>query len=183
MRLFAVIGVLLFAAAAQAQQKASLPKALVTEAFRKAECDVEIDEVIKDLEYAGDLSGGLKLVEVSCWRAAYNFGSILFAVDPKDPAKARLLRFRTVGEGGKLKDTYQLSSPSYDDKEKKLGSAHKGRGVGDCGSVGEWRWRGKEFVLTRYWNKDECDGEPFDNEDQTDKYLVYPKKQTPQKKK
>jgi hypothetical protein len=182
MRSLAVLGFLFFAVPAQAQQTISLPKPLVAEAFKKADCDVEIDEVIKDLEYAGDLSGGLKLVEISCWRAAYNFGSILFAVNPKDPAKARLLQFKTLGEGGKFIDTYQLSSPSYDEKTKKLGSAHKGRGVGDCGSVGEWRWRGKDFVLTRYWNKDECDGEPFDNDDQPDKYLVYPKK-APQKKK
>lgn len=182
MRLLAVLGALFFAGPAQAQQTVSLPKTLVAEAFKKADCDIAIDEVIKDLEYIGDLSGGLKLVEVYCWRAAYNFGSILFAVNPKEPGKARLLRFKTLGEGGKLIDTYQLSSPSYDEKAKKLGSAHKGRGVGDCGSVGEWRWRGKDFVLTRYWNKEDCDGEPFDNEDQPEKYLVYPKKPAPQKK-
>ena len=182
MRFLAVLGVFSFAAAAQAQQTILLPKPLVAEAFKKADCSVEIDEVIKDLEYLGNLSGEMKLVEVYCWRAAYNFGSILFAVNPKEPAKARLLRFKTLGECGKLIDTYQLSSPSYDEKTKKLGSAHKGRGVGDCGSIGEWRWRGKDFVLTRYWNKDECDGEPFDSEDQLDKYLVYPPKQTQKKK-
>jgi hypothetical protein len=183
MRLAAILGILLVSMTAQAQQTISLPKTLVADAFKKAECDVEIDEVIKDLEIGGELSGGLKIVEVSCWRAAYNFGSILFAVNPKEPAQARLLRFKTLGEGGKLIDTYQLSSPSYDVKTKKLGTAHKGRGVGDCGSVGEWRWRGKDFVLTRYWNKDECDGEPFfDDENHPEKYLVYPKKQQQKKK-
>lgn len=182
MRLLAVLGLMLFATPSQAQQ-VSLPKPLIADAFKKADCDVEIDEVIKDLEYTGDLSGGLKLVEVPCWRAAYNFGSILFAVNPKEPAKARLLRFKTLGEGGKLIDTYQLSSPSYDEKTKKLGSAHKGRSVGDCGSVGEWYWRARDFTLTRYWNKDECNGEPFDSEDQPGKYLVYPPKQTPRKSK
>lgn len=183
MRLVAALGVLLFAASAQAQQTISLPKPLVADAFKKADCDVEIDEVIKDLEFAGDLTAGLKLVEVSCWRAAYNFGSILFAVNPKEPAKARLLRFKTLGEGGKLIDTYQLSSPSYDEKTKRLGSAHKGRGIGDCGSVGEWQWRGKDFVLTRSWNKDECDGESFEVDELPDRYLVYPPKQKQQKKK
>lgn len=182
MRAFLALGLFLMASAAQAQ-KVSLPRPLVTEAFKKADCSVEIDEAIKDLEFTGDLSAGLKLVEVPCWRAAYNFGSILFAVNAKNPTQVRLLRFKTLGEGGKLIDTYQLSSPFYDEKTKKLGSAHKGRGVGDCGSVGEWRWNGKDFTLTRYWNKDDCDGEPFDTEELPDRWLVYPAKQTQPKKK
>jgi hypothetical protein len=186
MRVPLFLGFAFFATVAHAQapsQSLSLPKGLVADAFKKADCSVEIDEVINDLEPLGELSGGLKLVEVYCWRAAYNFGSILFAVNPKEPAKARLLRFKTLGEKNRLIDTFQLSSPSYDEKTKLLGSSHKGRGVGDCGTVGEWRWGGKDFVLARYWNKDECDGEPFDNEDQPDRWLVYPKKkQEPQKK-
>lgn len=184
MRALLVFGFVIVASAAQAQAPALpvvLPKALVAESFKKADCQIEIDEAIKDLETIGELSAGLHLVEIYCWRAAYNFGSILFAVDPKEPAKARLLRFKTLGEKGKLIDTYQLSSPSYDEKTKKLGSAHKGRGVGDCGSVGEWHWRGKDFVLTRYWNKDACDGEPFDNEELPDRWLVYPPKQSKKK--
>jgi hypothetical protein len=182
MRFLFALGLIFLISPSQAQT-ISLPRQLVAEAFKKADCDVEIGEAIKDLEFAGELSGGLKLVEVSCWRAAYNFGSILFAVDPKEPSKARLLRFKTLGEKNRLIDTYQLSSPSYDEKTKKLGSAHKGRGVGDCGSIGEWRWRGKDFVLTRYWNKNECDNEPFFDElDPLKKYLVYPPKQQQKKK-
>jgi hypothetical protein len=180
MRALILLGAMRLASSSQAQNIV-LPKSLVADAFKKADCQIDLDEAVKDLESIGELNGGLKLVEVYCWRAAYNFGSILFAVNPKEPAKARLLRFKTLGEKGRLIDTYQLSSPSYDENTKKLGSAHKGRGVGDCGSVGEWHWRGKDFVLTRYWNKDECDGEPFDNEDQPDKYLVYPPKQKQKK--
>jgi hypothetical protein len=179
MRLLAIVIFCLFASSALAQQKVVLPRALVADAFKKAECDVGLDEALKDLEAAGDLSDGLKLVEVSCWRAAYNFGSILFAFEPSAPDKARLLSIRTLGEKNKLISTYQLSSPSYDEKTKTLSSFHKGRGVGDCGSSGEWRWNGKDFELKRYWNKDECDGQPFDVEEQPARWLVYP----PRKKK
>jgi hypothetical protein len=172
-----------FAATVAQAQTVSLPKSLVTDAFKQADCEVEINDAIKQLEFAGELSGGLKLVEVLCWRAAYNFGSILFAVNPKEPENARLLRFKTIGEKSKLIDTYQLSSPSYDEKTKLLSSFHKGRGVGDCGSSGQWRWSGTDFTLTRYWNKDKCDGELFDTDEHPAKYLVYPPKQAPQKKK
>lgn len=179
MRLILILLVALFAQPAFAQQKVQLSKALVEDAFKKAECEVELDEAIKDLETAGELSGGLKLVEVYCWRAAYNFGSILFTLDPAAPEKARLLSFQTLGAKNNLISTYQLSSPGYDEKTKILSSFHKGRGVGDCGSSGEWRWNGKDFELKRYWNKDECDGQPFDVEEQPARYLVYP----PRKKK
>ena len=37
-----------------------------------------------------------------------------------------------------------------------------GRGVGDCGEIGDWRWTGKNFKLTGYWNKADCDGKVFD---------------------
>jgi hypothetical protein len=56
-------------------------------------------------------------------------------------------------------------------------SFHKGRGVGDCGDIGEWRWNGKDFVLRIFWRKADCDGEPFEAEgsdDAPDKWRVYP---------
>jgi hypothetical protein len=179
MRFILILLAACLAQSVSAQEKVQLPKALVEDAFKKAECEVELDEAIRDLESAGELSGGLKLVEVACWRAAYNFGSILFALDSAAPEKARLLEFRTLGEKNKLISTHQLSSPGYNEKTKILSSFHKGRGVGDCGSSGEWRWTGKDFELKRYWNKDKCDGQPFEVDEQPTRYLVYP----PRKKK
>jgi len=172
----------LFSFSAQAQTF-SLPKAVAEDAYQKAECDNELDEKNKDLEFAGDLGRGLKLVELSCWSAAYNFGSIFFAVDPAKIAGARLLQFQTMGEGNKLVQTYQLSNPAYDEKKKVMESFHKGRGIGDCGTAANWRWNGKDFVLVRYWSKDDCDGEPFFDElEPISKYLIYPPKRGAQKK-
>src|SRR5450755_1218645 len=68
-----------------------IPFPVVHSAFKKAECTIELqDEERTEVE---DLGGGLKIVEIYCWRAAYQAGSIFLAVDPKAPAKARLLRF------------------------------------------------------------------------------------------
>jgi len=183
MRLLALSILLLFSSSAQAQ-KFSLPKAVAEQAYEKAECDNELEEKNKDLEFAGDLGGGLKLIELSCWSAAYNFGSIFFAADPADLSKARLLQFRTVGPKRQVEETYQIANPAYDEKTKMLESFNKGRGVGDCGTAGEWLWNGKEFVLARYWIKNDCDSKPFfDNEKPLARFLVYPSKQAPQKKK
>src|SRR5262245_19330261 len=76
--------------------------------WKQAECSVELkDEKERDGE---DLGNGLKLVEVYCWRAAYQAGSILFAVDPKKPDDARLLRFQTWN-GKKFEPTFSLTDP------------------------------------------------------------------------
>jgi hypothetical protein len=185
MRLLAFFALILFLLPAQTHaQTVQLPKPVVAAAFVKAECDNEIDEVNKELEFAGALSGRLKLLEVSCWRAAYNFGSIFFAVDPENLAGARLLQFQTLGEGNRLVPTHQLSNPAYDEKKKVLESFHKGRGIGDCGTAANWRWNGKDFALVRYWSKDDCDGEPFfDDLEPNSKYLVYPPRQPLEKRK
>lgn len=183
MRLFVFLACIFFSLSAQAQTF-SLPRALAADAFEKAECDNELDEVNKDLEFSGELSDGLKLIELSCWRAAYNFGSIFFAADPADLSKARLLEFRRLDPDRKIERTFQITNPSYDEKKKTLESFNKGRGIGDCGTAGEWRWNGKEFVLARYWIKNDCDEKPFfDGEKPLPRFLVYPPKRMPQKKK
>jgi len=151
-----------------------LPRAVIASSLKTADCELPIG---KATEFdPQDLSGGLKLVQVSCWSAAYNFGAILFAVDPKARDKARLLRFQTVNDERKLETVYSLTLPQFDPKRKILSTYHKGRGVGDCGEIGEWHWSGKDFKLTGYWNKANCDGKAFDAETLNPKWRVYPPK-------
>ena len=91
--------------------------------WKQAECSVELkDEKERDGE---DLGGGLKLVEVYCWRAAYQAGSILFAVDPKKPDEARLLRFQTWN-GKRFEPALSLTDPSYDPKRRSSAAPTRG---------------------------------------------------------
>lgn len=172
MRALLAIGCLLAAAQTTAVAKDTyLPREVIAAGLKQADCEVPLDEVT-ELD-PDDLGGGLKLVAVSCWRAAYNFGSILFAVDPKARDKARLLQFKMV-DNKKLTTTYSIDLPDFDAKKKTLSSYHKGRGVGDCGSIGEWRWTGQDFKLTGFWSKDDCDGKVFDTGARDKKWRVYP---------
>ena len=149
-----------------------IPKDVIEAGWKKAECSVDLKE-IGDEQEALALTGKLKLVEIYCWRAAYQAGSIYFIVEPAAPDKAQLMRFPIWSIKKKRLDwSYSLSNPDYDPKTKKLGMAHKGRGAADCGVAGSWKWTGKEFRLIGYWNKEECDGEPFDDDDK--KWRVYP---------
>ena len=158
------------ASTTQAEETPAVPPKLIERALQVPECSVTPKEAADSVETAS-LGGRLKLVTVSCWRAAYNFGSVLFVLDPAAPDKARLLSFQIYSQK-KFVKTHQLSNADYDEKTRTLGSFHKGRGVGDCGSIGEWKWTGANFKLTGYWYKEDCDGEPFDSDDK--KWRVYP---------
>jgi hypothetical protein len=163
--------VLIAAAALARADTVKIPKDVLEAGWKKAECTVDLKEAGDEQEGLA-LSGRLQLVEVYCWRAAYQAGSIFFVVDPEAPAKAQLVRFPIWStEKRRLDWSYALSNPDYDPETKKLGMGHKGRGMGDCGVVGSWKWTGKEFQLTGYWSKPNCDGKPFD-EDR--RWQVYP---------
>ena len=157
------------AAAAVTAQAGVLPRAQLAAGLKTAGCELPIEQSITAVTEAS-LGGGLSLVEVPCWAAAYNFGSILFVVDARAPAKARLLSLRTWS-GGALSETYDLTLPQFDPSTRVLRSYHKGRGVGDCGESGQWLWTGSRFKLTGYWNKPDCDGKVFTR---AAKWRVYP---------
>jgi hypothetical protein len=163
-------------ATASAETKApKIPNAVLTAAMKKGDCSLKLKEAIEGID-TSQLAPKLQLVEVPCWRAAYQAGSIMLAVDPAAPAKARLLQFQHFANK-KLTTSYSLTMPAFDEATKKLRSFHKGRGLGDCGTSGEWTWTGSDFKLTGYWVKDPCDEEPMEDEgDGAEKWRVYPPK-------
>jgi len=159
---------------AQAETKNPVPRSAMTAGMKQAKCSLPFKEAAEGINVEA-LDGKLKLVELPCWRAAYQAGSIFFAVDPAAPGKARLLQFEYWG-GKKRSTTFSLTLPDFSADTKTLMSFNKGRGVGDCGSIGEWVWSGSDFKLTGFWVKDDCDGEPFDEADDKDKWRVFPPK-------
>jgi|DewCreStandDraft_4_1066084.scaffolds.fasta_scaffold09279_2 hypothetical protein len=166
--LCAISALALLGKPAMAADPVKIPFNVVEEAFKTAECTAGLkDEERTDV---GDLVGLLKLVEFPCWHATYQSGSILFAVNPAAPERARLLRFQIWSANG-LVWTYSLTEPDYDPLTRKLSSFHKGRAGGDCGAIGEWKWVNGDFRLTGYWYKDNCDGKPFDD---SKSWRVYP---------
>jgi hypothetical protein len=161
-----------------AEAETTVPRAVIQAGMKKAKCDVPLADAVSDAEPA-DLGKGLKLIEVYCWRAAYNFGSIFFAYPAANPRKARVLAFHSPAKNDRLVPGFSLSNPDFSSEAGVMRSAHKGRGVGDCGEIGEWKWNGKDFTLKDYWRKEECDGEPFAAEEgdaAEDKWRVYPRR-------
>ena len=71
----------LLALTAYAQNEPGVPQKLIDKVLEVPECSVSPKEAADSVELA-DLGKGLKLVTILCWRAAYNFGSVLFALNP-----------------------------------------------------------------------------------------------------
>jgi hypothetical protein len=146
-----------------------IPPPVLAAAMKTAECDVPVAEAIDNLE-PHDLGHGLMLVEARCWRAVYNFGNVLFVLDPSAPGRARLLHFQ-LWNGHAFEQTYSLTLPQFDPETKRLTMRHLGRGLGDCGTIGQWDWTGANFRMTGYWSKDDCDGEDFEADD---RWRIFP---------
>ena len=52
----------------------------------------------------------------------------------------------------------QLFGAYFDPETLTLSSFFKGRGLGDCGTAGIWRWDEFAFRLEAFYAKSECDG-------------------------
>ena len=71
------------------------------------------------------------LVNVPCWRAAYNTGDGYWVVNDRAPYQPRLVT--TSGAG---------------DDVRTIVESHRGRGLGDCFYTTSWGWTGTQFVKT-----------------------------------
>ena len=69
-----------------------------------------------------------QLIQIPCWRGAYNMGSGFWLMD----------------QNKQLKQLVTTSGETF--SQGQIFSRHKGRGLGDCLSQEEWTWNGKTFV-------------------------------------
>jgi hypothetical protein len=68
--------------------------------------------------------------------------------------------------------TSQLVNVEYDADTKQLSTFAKGRGMGDCGTIGSWVWQGYGFKLLEFRSRDNCD---WNGEGEVPEFpLIYP---------
>ena len=149
-----------------------LPQPIIQAGLKKAQCSVPPNAV--EIVGVEMLSSRLQIVEVTCWQADYNSGSILFAVPVGQPQDAQLLAVQSW-KGGRLQMAYSVTSPAFDAKTRTISATYKTSATGDCGTIQEMKWTGWHFRLLNVWRKDTCDGEPFEW-DSRDKWQVFPQK-------
>lgn len=83
------------------------------------------------------------LVNVQCWRAAYNTGDGYWVARPQAPFQAQW-----------------VTSDAVDYADGQIIAAQKGRGLGDCISQNTWTWNGTAFVATSAVAAGLCRGVP-----------------------
>ncbi|MDH1276347.1 DUF1176 domain-containing protein [Acinetobacter johnsonii] len=81
------------------------------------------------------------VVQVPCWRGAYNEGLGYWVMD-------KALQ--------KIQQQVTTSGSSF--SEAQIFSEQKGRGIADCGIRSEWAWNGKAFVLSYQAQSQQCKG-------------------------
>ncbi|EOW2138718.1 DUF1176 domain-containing protein [Stenotrophomonas sp. GD03908] len=83
------------------------------------------------------------LVNVQCWRAAYNTGDGYWVARPEAPYQAQW-----------------VTSDAIDYADGQIIAAQKGRGLGDCISQNTWTWDGTRFIATSEVAAGLCRGVP-----------------------
>lgn len=96
------------------------------------------------------------LWEVPCGAGAYNF-SQAYILTRNDGSQARQIIFPTASG---TEET--LVNSSYDPQSRTMSAFGKGRGIGDCGRMGEWVWTGETFALKEEFAMFECLGMSWD---------------------
>lgn len=97
-----------------------------------------------------------KLVGLYCGSGAYNVITGYWTVSGNAVASARKTAFPR-------QDDNMLINSDYDPKTGQIGFFAKGRGIGDCGSSGNYAWTGSSFVMTAFATMGECRSLPPDD--------------------
>lgn len=120
---------------------------------------------IDTTEMAVTLPGGRTLWGVCISAGAYNFTYDFWIAGSGKPQPAR---FEVPGAGavmsmGEEDDFGALTNPGLSEDGLVLSAFSKGRGIGDCGSLGEWAFDGERFRALTYAAMDTCMGVPPDD--------------------
>lgn len=91
---------------------------------------------------------------IPCWAGAYNFGYMVY-VDGKHGSQQSYLASYSNALG--WSGTPAVVNPWFDEKTNTLSDFYKGRGLGDCGTSGLWKWADWGFKLLEYRAKSACD--------------------------
>lgn len=109
------------------------------------------------------LSARQLLVGVRCWRGAYNFSRTYFIVEEGERPTVRAASFSRPGgasetDSGSPEPDSIIVNGEYDPQSGLINHFSKGRGLGDCGTIGHWRWDGRAFLPTFYQSMPTCRG-------------------------
>ena len=101
------------------------------------------------------------LAVIPCSVHAYNVTFQLYVINHKTQRAKRQQWAVYSGFTGWV-GTDRLTNVNFDEEAKELFMVHKGRGIGDCGTTGIWKWGEFGFKMDSFHAKDDCDGKDDD---------------------
>lgn len=133
-----------------------IPEEILIEHIRQGECEVFEDLPNGHDFIVADLGGERTLYLLPCFSGAYNFGYVAY-VGSNGSYEPQW--FADYSDISSWTATPFLVNPDWDGTTRRLTTFNRGRGLGDCGSIGEWRAYDGYLRLERFSAKDDCDGE------------------------
>jgi hypothetical protein len=113
---------------------------------------------LKNARVAARVGENQMLYLLPCFTGAYNMIYRVFVFDKRYPSELKRSVFAGYSDETGWFGQDQLINAHYDPKTKILSAFEKGRGLGDCGAIPEFRWveYGWRMMSYRYWGN--CDG-------------------------
>ena len=112
----------------------------------------------RPVETTAKLGEDKTLYVIVCEVFAYNATFALYVASKGDAANAERLSFAEPSKELGWSGTTTLYNVTFDAAARTLKALYKGRGVGDCGTAGVWRWTAAGFKLIEYRAKPGCNG-------------------------
>jgi hypothetical protein len=140
---------------------AEIPSALLAQHAADTECQsMEVITNGADIEI-GTVGDAMPIFFLPCWSAAYNFGWKAY-VEVFEGEYA-MQSFAEFSPDRGWTATTHLVNYGWDPATQSVITFNKGRGLGDCGTSGEWQWDEFAFRVVTFRSKGECDeGDPGD---------------------
>lgn len=137
------------------------PQEFIDHAQDDPDCFLPEDLDTNDMWTGATLDANTRLHFIPCQLAAYNMAVKVILErrdDESDISTWDTLSFARYSDelGWSASDT--LTNADFDADTGRLTEFDKGRGIGDCGSVGTWIWTGYAFAMTEYAYEGECRG-------------------------
>ena len=142
-------------------RQAGIPEAVLYFHERTSRCELYDDQELEDLGAIIEPLGPTTILyALPCTRAAYNTAYRLYVRDIGEIGGVRTLHFATFSEETNWSGTDLIFNISVNGP--RLSAFYKGRGLGDCGTLGDWTWQDYDYRLERFAVQVECSGVPAD---------------------
>ncbi len=140
---------------------AGIPEVVQAHHERTSSCEIYDDQELEDLGVVIEPLGATSILyALPCTRHAYNITYRLYVRDIGEVGGIRTLFFATYSDITNWAGTDLLFNIHVDGRQ--LSAFYKGRGLGDCGTIGSWTWQDYDYRLEHFAAQTDCNGLPAD---------------------